>query len=292
MTSWSSRPASSDGFTGGRVVSVLTPTKYLWYQQPMRPAKLVADNEWTEVVDTSLSFTLAEPSSIRLAYSMTVRPDQQNSTDQLRRRDDVEARLLVDGLPYRETGSVVSLTCVIACAGILEGAVTLPLRQGNHTVKLQWKRFGRFSNAWRNDPSLLDGYASSRTLVALGDRFDVAGLDMMLGPSVVKDKKWATVGGKTMAFHLVSEAVVLFTYALPVSQHGNPNFDSWTYERWSAIDARLVVDSVPYRQVQVYSFPPLVEHVRALLALVTSASMNSLFVCAMILQVFGHYIGW
>jgi len=251
VTSWSTRPTGADGFIGGRVVSVSTPTKFLWYTQPITPAKLSKEKEWTDVTDTWLSFKLAEPSTIRLAYSMTVRPDQNQAIDRLRQRDDVEARLLVDGLPYRESGSVASVTCVIACAGILEGAVTLPLRPGNHTVKLQWRRFSAFSLSWRNDPGMLDGYACSRTLVALGDRYGLSsgGVDLMLEPRRARDKGWVTVAGQSRTFFLRNEAMVLFTYSLPVSQHGHPNFDSWTYERWNAIDARLVVDSIPYRLV-------------------------------------------
>lgn len=237
----------SDGFTSGRALSVWTHSRYLWSTQPLSPVKLVEQGAWTDVRDTSLSFVLSEPVTLQLVYSMVVRPDQANATDQLGRRDDVGARLLVDGLPYRESGSVLSLVCVVSCSGILEGGVSLTLQPGPHTVKLQWHKFGAFTRAWRSDPNLLDGYASSRALIAMGERFDLASLQP-LDRLRAHDKKWATVGNQsTVTFHLSAPAVVFFTYSLPVTQHSNPNFDSWTYERWNSIAARLVVDNVPYR---------------------------------------------
>ena len=179
-------------------------------------------------------------------YSMVVRPDQEKASDLLKRRDDIGARLLIDGLPYRESASALSLTCLISCAGVLEGEIALRLRPGPHTIILQWQKFGAFTTAWRNDPGLLDGYAASRALIAAGERFDIGNAYQPLERARARDRRWATVGNSTMTFKLAQPAVVLFTYALPTSQHTNPNFDGWTYERWNAIGARLVIDSVPY----------------------------------------------
>jgi hypothetical protein len=245
VTSWANRPSAADGFTSGRALSVWTQRRYLWYAQPTNAVKLVREKDWEDVADTGVRFELAEAAALRLMYSLTVRPDQTNATDPLKRRDDVGARLLVDGLPYRESASVVSLTCLVSCAGVLEGEVTLPLQPGPHTVQLQWRKFGTFTKAWRNDPGLLDGYAASRSLMVIGDRYDAVAVHP-LERARVSDKQWQTVGNHSLTFHLPSTAIVLFSYALPASQHSNPNFDSWTYERWTSIGARLVVDSVPY----------------------------------------------
>lgn len=248
VVAWRSHPGASDGFTSGRALSVWTHSRYLWSAQPLSPVRLTEERRWADVRDTSLSFTLSEPVQLRLVYSMVVRPDQGNATDQLQRRDDVAARLVVNGLAYRESGSALSLTCLISCAGVLEGEVSLRLQPGRHNVSLQWHKFGAFTRAWRSDPSLLDGYAASRSLIAIGERFDLphaAPLERLRA----RDRRWATVGNHSLTFSLHTPAVVLFTYSLPVTQHGHPNFDSWTYERWNSIAARLVVDSVPYRCV-------------------------------------------
>ena len=39
---------------------------------------------------------------------------------------------------------------------------------------------------------------------------------------------------------------VTFTYDVGVTQYGSPDFDSWTYSRWSSIGTRLVVDERPF----------------------------------------------
>ena len=63
----------------------------------------------------------------------------------------------------------------------------------------------------------------------------------------VDDDLWH--GVSHLAFDLTTEASVLFTYALPVTQHGNPHLgiDSWTYERWATLQTRMLVDGTPFR---------------------------------------------
>jgi hypothetical protein len=126
VTAWSNNPSASDGFSGARSLSVWTQPRYLWSAQPLTPAKLTAVGQWQPVRETALSFRLAEPAVVRLLYSMVARPDQVNATNLLNRRDDVGARLLVDGLPFRETSSILSLSGLISCAGVLEGEVGGP----------------------------------------------------------------------------------------------------------------------------------------------------------------------
>lgn len=266
VLSWANQPSKADGFTSGRVVNVWTHSRYLWAAQPTTMAKVMTDKEWVDVADTSLRFELSEPADMHLLYSMVVRPDQKDGVagengggSFLNHRDDVGARLLVDGLPYRESGSVLSLTCLVSCSGILEGSVTLPLAPGNHTVVLQWHKYGTLTRAWRSDPGLLDGYASSRILMVLGERIGGSGSVSGSGGgnAVVatqpferartQDRQWQTVGKHSLTFNMDQSASVLFSYALPVSQASHPTFDSWTYNLWSSIEARLVVDSIPYR---------------------------------------------
>ena len=64
---------------------------------------------------------------------------------------------------------------------------------------------------------------------------------------MIKDD-WHTVGGHLFSFDLYATSTVLFSYALPVTQHKSPklDIDEWTYQKWSSIAARVVVDSIPY----------------------------------------------
>ena len=264
VVSWSNAPASQDGFRGARSLSAWAalgfPHKQLWGAQPLTPATLPRQTEgWTPLPDTAVAVHLAAPMALQFLYAVVVRPDQvyRGVVNPLDQPNHVAARLVVDGAAYRESASSVALTCLVSCTGLLEGDLAVLLPPGRHEVWVEWQRHGPFSDTWRNDPALLDGYAASRSLVALGERQDVLQTASFLPlpsrrgtPADVRvrtsDPTWALVGQQVRTFHLLQPAAVLVLYALPVSQHGHPNFDSWSFERWNAVAARLVVDGLPY----------------------------------------------
>ena len=84
---------------------------------------------------------------------------------------------------------------------------------------VEWQKWGSYVRAWRNSPSFLDGFAMSRFLAAMGERFDTVS-QRLLTPVVLADplNEWHTVGGKQLEFSLHGSATVLFTYGLPVTQ--------------------------------------------------------------------------
>lgn len=93
------------------------------------------------------------------------------------------------------------------------------IQTGKHTFVVEWRKWGSYVGAWRNSPSFLDGFAMSRSVAAMGERFDLAS-QHILTPVVLRDPKdeWQTVGGKQLDFRLHASATVLFTYGLPVTQ--------------------------------------------------------------------------
>ncbi len=95
----------------------------------------------------------------------------------------------------------------------------LVTQAGEHTLVVQWRKWGSYVRAWRNSPSFLDGFAMSRFLVAMGERLDVVS-QHFLTPVVLKDplNEWHTVGGRQLEFYLHGPATALFTYGLPVTQ--------------------------------------------------------------------------
>ena len=44
----------------------------------------------------------------------------------------------------------------------------LTLPPGKHQVAVQWRKWGTHATSWRNNPAMLDGFASSRFLAVLG----------------------------------------------------------------------------------------------------------------------------
>lgn len=113
-------------------------------------------------------------------------------------------------------------------------SVTLAAQAGQHTLVVEWRKWGSYIRAWRNSPSFLDGFAMSRFVVAMGERFDMAS-QHFLTPVVLKDplNEWHTVGGKQLEFYLHGPATALFTYGLPVTQvsHNIPNAESFLERR-------------------------------------------------------------
>ena len=50
----------------------------------------------------------------------------------------------------------------------------------------------------------------------------------------------------SIGFTIYNVGRVTFTYDVGVTQYGSPDFDSWTWSRWSSIATRLVVDGRPF----------------------------------------------
>jgi hypothetical protein len=103
-------------------------------------------------------------------------------------------------------------------------------------LELQWRKWGSYVRAWRSSPSLLDGFAYSRTLAVMGERSEVAQQHLLSPVLLVSPRDaWQPVRGAVLNFEMHVAGAALFTYGLPVTQHGHPSFDSWTWGRWSSI---------------------------------------------------------
>jgi len=78
--------------------------RYLWHTEVTSDDTISSNGTWTDVKDSYITFTLAEPASLRFLYSMSVKPDYVNPRDEFGMQDDLSARLMVDGYGYRESG--------------------------------------------------------------------------------------------------------------------------------------------------------------------------------------------
>ncbi|CAM9343751.1 unnamed protein product, partial [Hapterophycus canaliculatus] len=279
VSSWSNRPSSHDGFATGRSIVVTAQHRYIWYSTAGNTDVRINETEtWNEIPGLRLNLELPEPVSIRILYSISVMPDQDFTSGASQAAEDISARLVVDGVPYRESIGSYAILSRHMSSGILERDLVLGLQAGEHTLAVEWRKWGSHVRAWRNSPSFLDGFAMSRFVVAMGERFDIVSQNF-LTPVVLKDpfNEWHTVGGRQLDFSLHGLATVLFTYGLPVTQYGHPTFDSWSWERWSSIQARLVVDGVPYRHSasQLDGSEQSVGELRGLLAVSLAAGSHT-----------------
>ncbi len=258
VSSWSNTPSADDGFTAGRAIVATAQHNYAWSRVGEIDARISDLGVWKDIPDLYLNLSLPEPCMLRILYRVGVQLELQEadaaaatSTTSL---SSLSCRLVVDGVSFIEslsTNAVGSLE--VPLLGSLQKDIVLNLTAGQHDINVQWRMYGLLVKAWRSSPSLLDGFISSRSLSAMGHRFDIA-QEHILTPVVLpdtsiaglKEREWQTVTGASLSFYLHSEAQVLLSYSLPVTQHGHPSFDSWTWERWNSISTRLLVDGTPH----------------------------------------------
>ena len=131
----------------------------IWYLAPTSAVTKDPNTDWTDIPDTSLTFSLDARANVFLSYSINVQPNGNPGGD------GVWMRLLVDGEPYRSSGSHSQPYCSGDCNVNLNGNLVLNLAPGQHTVTLQWRTFLN-TVSWTNNPGSNDGYIAPRTISA------------------------------------------------------------------------------------------------------------------------------
>ena len=202
---------------------------------------------WAPLTDV-LTFFVDVTREVVLRYSVTVQP-QVSSVIKDRSMELLMTRLSVDGTVLEETADAFGTTAWDPASHVMKGTVRVQLRAGFHSLQAIWKKSGTVFKSWGSSPSLLDGFAASRNLVALLEDFPTPTFYGHQRSTLhSSDQRWSPVGSASdvLTFTLTKECAVLVTYALPVSQYDHPSFDS---DRWlplSRVDSRVVVDGVAY----------------------------------------------
>ena len=117
----------------------------IWYLAPTSTVTIPANTDWTDIADTSLTFSLDARAKVFLTYSINVNPNGNPG------RDYLGTRLVVDGVPYSSSGSHYHPYCGADCNVNLNGNLVLDLEPGQHTVTLQWRSWYN-TISWINDP--------------------------------------------------------------------------------------------------------------------------------------------
>ena len=131
----------------------------IWYLAPTSAVTINSNTGWTDIADTSLTFTLDARANVFLSYSINVQPNGNPGNDWL------STRLLVDGAPYRSSGGHYQPYRSGNPNVHLNGKLLLDLEPGQHTVTLQWRTFLN-TVSWTNNPGSNDGYIAPRTISA------------------------------------------------------------------------------------------------------------------------------
>jgi len=240
LSSWRSKPSAGDGFVSGRVMVANARHKYLWSLESVEDDKLTLSNAWVDMKDCKLSFFLDSVASLRFTYSVMVRPEIVESNDAFGFRHDLSVRLSIDGNPIAESESSATTVSGMLASSQLSNSIAIDLGIGNHTVSLQWVKWGAHVHAWRSDPSFLDGYASSRFVAIFGEKENFSDVEYVhINGHALGGSAWNPLVDEQLSFHLYTKASVFFSYMLPavLLRKANENEE---------YGVRVVVDGVAY----------------------------------------------
>jgi hypothetical protein len=146
----------------------------MWSVQPQQTAVLTTEGTWQDVQHTAVDFSLDNEAVVMISYSLValssknfhaggdfINDNQKNSGS----KDFVGCRLTVDGVPYRQSGSHISPAGSLeSSTGMLDGYLLTELGPGNHTIAMQWRKWGSYVRSWSNRPNFGDGHISGRSI--------------------------------------------------------------------------------------------------------------------------------
>ncbi|WP_424099662.1 shufflon system plasmid conjugative transfer pilus tip adhesin PilV [Moorena producens] len=142
----------------------------IWAAQPLTDTSVTSTQDWEDVLETSVTFTLDRTAMIFCTYSINVQPDGNPGTN------FVGTRLVVDDQGYRQSGSHFQPLTSSDSNVNLNGNLVLPLTAGPHTIKLQWMKYGSNLASWSSRPSWIDGFIGGRTLVVMAFYLPIIGV--------------------------------------------------------------------------------------------------------------------
>lgn len=215
----------------------------------MQDAHISTPETW-KFMTKSLNFYVPRDSSVTVSYSAVVQP-QLLSFIKDRSMEYLTLRPVVDSTPYVEGTQTFGSNAWNPITTTLEGFLRLNISGGHHNVAIQWRKMGAAFKGWSSSPSFLDGFASSRNIIVTVDKFESPSIQSH-NREIIKstpDGGWSAVSNSTLQLHLIKESAILIKYALPITQHGNPNLDANVWAPLVSLKSRVVIDGVAYTQL-------------------------------------------
>ncbi len=180
----------------------------------MQPVNISSAGAWVDI-DLSLHFLLANNATPTvITYVVSVMADkphlpggdfltdatfvtsnqEQTGLGTNGLGDFLGARVVVDGVPYRQSGSHVNpLASLERSARQLRGHLVVQLPAGNHTVKLQWRKWGSYVRAWQSRPDSEDGFVAGRELSVSAEHDTVVFKEPLTLARIATVGAWETV---------------------------------------------------------------------------------------------------
>ena len=261
--SWSSSPGNPghDGMSNYRSITVTSRHKYLWYAQPLTTGRIMGSQKgWHDVKDMTVSFSTPRKWTLRFIYHIQVSPQSAPNANVHAQPDFLSMRLVLDGVAYRETSALTTSFSRTYSTSSMTGEITLEVPPGTHKVVLQWRKWGTSVPVWWSHPHFLDGFVSGRSLIVMGEHHPVAYAQPMPDAALASSKNmtsngWRDVHSTKISLTMPTPGKVTFSYIVSIANWGRPDWDAWTWAKWSAVGLRLVVDGLPFSESGTYADP-------------------------------------
>lgn len=157
------------------------------------------DGKWISLKDTEANFTLHEQAKVYITFQLDAMAHGKRPTNDFGLTslpDLLLARLLVNGIPFRQSGSNTSPNPFQKHPILhLRGGVSLVLGSGNHTVTLQWKKLGKAVEFYSSVPEGGNLQYTSRGIIVRKDENLL--YSSSLEPQVPRLNLWKTIESLT-----------------------------------------------------------------------------------------------
>ncbi len=187
VATWWCHPGFLDGFVSGRSFIVTGEHYPFVASQEVEDAQITRDTSrpvnsslsstWRDIgaKSSAVAFTLPSPGSVTLHYDVAISQGTFGNFGKgpnfdswlWQRWSSVATRLVIDGRPMIARAAGAGTDVAVQGNIGLTGTVVASLPAGPHTAHLQWRTFGSAVKEWRTLQNILDGYASSRTLLVM-----------------------------------------------------------------------------------------------------------------------------
>ena len=196
-----------------------------------------------------LTLTLASDDDAHdylVSYSLGVQAFQAGDGSQVTSRGILQARLVVDGVAFREGSThaqAVLRNTAPAYATTIAGFLHVTLRRNKtHVISVQWKA-STDDIKWRSDPGIGDGFVSGRALSATRYRYAWSHVASSAA-TYSRGTDWARMPDSSLTFTMRAPENVQLSYCVTVHAEGSTS----PWEAQDELLLRLVVDGDSFQE--------------------------------------------
>lgn len=219
----------------------------IWSSSINPTAEISIENIWQNIPNTFVYCQLDESKDVLINYKINVEA-LQNSNNQTplpsdKRKDTLQVRALINGLPYRSSSSYTSTYLVEnRVISYLSASFSLKLPLASNNVTLQWKKVGSGVNKWIILPDSMNT-SSGSSLSVLNDYENMWTLQESTDNILAVNNQWKNLTNDLNLF-LIQDRTITVGYSLSVQ----PKLKSSIVKVGTIeyVTARIVIDGIAY----------------------------------------------